>query len=246
MSILGYWNHRALAGSIRLMLNYVGEEYEDRRYQVGSPPDFDKSCWLNEKYSLPFAAPNLPYYINEKENVYLTQTHAILFYLGSKYELQGKTVIQTSNAIMALEVMKDWMDDFFHVTYCEWYECPSELKSDDYQAEKTSELFEKQSAIYLQDTLPKHLKMIEAIFNSNDGKWLVGDALTFSDFTLAEYIDQHLIFSKDCISAECYPGIYSVYINLMDLPEVKAYRNSSNYKPEPLHNRYSHFHTGWV
>ena len=246
MSKLGYWNHRALAGSIRFLLHYVGEEFEDIRYQVGPPPKYDKSEWSDVKNSLPLSAPNLPYYINEADNVFLTQSHAILFYLGGKYNLQGKSLIETTNAIMALEVMQDWMDAFFHVTYCEWYECPTEIKSNEQQAEISSPLFEKKSLQYKCEILPKHLNMLEAIFNANQGQWLVSDSLTFADFALAEYLDQHFIFCNDSISAEFYPGICGVYERFMNLLEISEYRSSSQYKAEPIHNRYSHFHCGWI
>lgn len=33
---------------------------------------------------------------------------------------------------------------------------------------------------------------------------------------------------------------------MLALPLVAAYRASARFAPEPLHNRYSHFHRGWV
>jgi len=63
--ILGYWKLRGLAQHIRLMLEYLGEEYEDKTYTNGPAPDyFDKSDWKPVKFTLGLDFPNIPYYID--------------------------------------------------------------------------------------------------------------------------------------------------------------------------------------
>lgn len=70
---LGYWNVRGLGEDIRMLLYYVGVEYEDRRYNFGPAPDFSRAEWLEDKEKLKeiLDFPNLPYYIDG--NVKLTQ-----------------------------------------------------------------------------------------------------------------------------------------------------------------------------
>ena len=34
-------------------------EFEDRRYDIGAAPDFDKSSWTDEKYELGLDFPNV-------------------------------------------------------------------------------------------------------------------------------------------------------------------------------------------
>ena len=47
--VLGYWNTRVLAHDLRMMLAVGGVQYEDRRYEVGPAPGYDKSQWLSQK-----------------------------------------------------------------------------------------------------------------------------------------------------------------------------------------------------
>ena len=44
--ILGYWKIRGLASQIRYELEYLGVEYEEKHYEQGGAPEFDRSAWL--------------------------------------------------------------------------------------------------------------------------------------------------------------------------------------------------------
>ena len=61
--ILGYWDARGLAQSIRLLLTYAGVDFIDKRYNVGPPPDYDRSEWLNDKFNLGLDFPNVSFFI---------------------------------------------------------------------------------------------------------------------------------------------------------------------------------------
>ena len=64
---LGYWAIRGLAQPIRLLLNYTGTEFVDKKYEVtGSAPNWDVSSWFGIKFSLGLDFPNLPYYMDGK------------------------------------------------------------------------------------------------------------------------------------------------------------------------------------
>ncbi|XP_075396406.1 glutathione S-transferase Mu 2-like isoform X2 [Tenrec ecaudatus] len=86
--ILGYWDVRGLAHCIRLLLEYTDSDYEEKTYIYGGAPDYDKSQWLNEKFKLGFDFPNLPYLIDGPHKI--TQSNAILRYLGRKHNLCGE------------------------------------------------------------------------------------------------------------------------------------------------------------
>ncbi|KAH6934277.1 hypothetical protein HPB50_022857 [Hyalomma asiaticum] len=66
--VVGYWDVRALAQFIRNLLVYKGVQFEDKRYKFGPAPDFDRSDWLKEKFTLGLKFPNLP---NEDETLEL-------------------------------------------------------------------------------------------------------------------------------------------------------------------------------
>ena len=57
--VLGYWNTRALAEPIRLLLHYAGVSFEDKRYELGAPPDYDKGV-RSRSSPLRAAAPLTP------------------------------------------------------------------------------------------------------------------------------------------------------------------------------------------
>uniref|UniRef100_A0A2R5LBF4 glutathione transferase n=1 Tax=Ornithodoros turicata TaxID=34597 RepID=A0A2R5LBF4_9ACAR len=87
--VLGYWDIRGLAEAIRYLLAYAGVEYQDKRYGFGSAPNWTCEEWLAEKYNLGLDFPNLPYYVDD--DVKLTQSLAILKYLGRKHGLAPET-----------------------------------------------------------------------------------------------------------------------------------------------------------
>ncbi|XP_036623688.1 glutathione S-transferase Mu 1-like isoform X1 [Trichosurus vulpecula] len=87
--ILGYWDIRGLAHAIRLLLEYTGANYEEKVYHFGDAPDFDKSQWLDVKFSLGLDFPNLPYLIDGDHKI--TQSNAILRYIARQYNLCGET-----------------------------------------------------------------------------------------------------------------------------------------------------------
>ena len=54
--LLGYWNIRGLAQSIRYLLTYAGVEFDEKLY------DIDKhETWFNEKFNLGFDFPNVSF-----------------------------------------------------------------------------------------------------------------------------------------------------------------------------------------
>ena len=76
------------------MFAYCNVDFEDKMYEVGDGPDFDRSSWLDVKQTLGFEYPNLPYLIDGK--VKLTETVAIMKYIAKKYkpELLGNSAAE--------------------------------------------------------------------------------------------------------------------------------------------------------
>ena len=110
--ILGYWNNRCLVHDLKLILAFNNVNYENKIYNIGNAPNYDKSEWLNEKYNLGLDYPNLPYLIDN--NIKLSQHKSIIVYLGKKYNLFSND----ENFInMTLEVFHDWYIQFTNLTY---------------------------------------------------------------------------------------------------------------------------------
>ena len=115
--IFGYWDNRTIAEPVRLCLAQAGVDYDDVRYSVGGPPDYDRAEWLSVKDTLGMAVPNLPYWI-EPSGLRLSQQRAILLHIAEVTGLAGETAQRHTLVHMALETMHEWMVDFMAVTYC--------------------------------------------------------------------------------------------------------------------------------
>ncbi|KAM7538938.1 hypothetical protein Aperf_G00000053410 [Anoplocephala perfoliata] len=76
--VLGYWNIRGLAEQYRLLLHYLGVEYEEKLYEPGLLRIFIS-------FELGLAFPNLPYYIDG--DFKLMQSSAILEYIADAYDM---------------------------------------------------------------------------------------------------------------------------------------------------------------
>jgi glutathione S-transferase len=47
-----------------MLLWHLNIDFENKMYDVGPAPDYDKSGWLADKFSLGLQFPNLPYLID--------------------------------------------------------------------------------------------------------------------------------------------------------------------------------------
>ena len=248
MYTIGYWNTRAIGEPIRLILEYCNCNFKDVRYHTGKPPSYDKSAWTDNKESLGLAFPNLPYLLvtnNEKEEVIrLTQAHSICRYLGDKFNILGDTVEERAFADSIIEAGRDWMNEFFKVTYCNapWEKEQEEvhLEGSD-QCLQTSHKFEVMKEHYINVTLPIYISRFEALLVqcTEERRYIAGTINpTTADLIIFEYIDQHFIFDEKCL-----PKVLLQYREqCLQLPFLQKYRASARFKGSPLHNRYSHFH----
>ncbi|XP_031823093.1 glutathione S-transferase Mu 2 isoform X5 [Sarcophilus harrisii] len=87
--ILAYWEIRGIAHPIRLLLEYTGTPYKELLYNYEKCSDYDKNEWFKDRYTLGLDFPNLPYLIDG--NTKITQSNAILRYIGRKHKMCGDT-----------------------------------------------------------------------------------------------------------------------------------------------------------
>ena len=52
LPVLGYWNIRGLAQSIRLMLGYLEIDFQEKHYVIGDGPEYSYEDWYKEKFNL--------------------------------------------------------------------------------------------------------------------------------------------------------------------------------------------------
>nr|QST14956.1 GSTmu3a protein [Diaphanosoma celebensis] len=212
--VLAYWDIRGLAQPIRLLLAYTGTEFEDKYYVCGPAPDYDKSCWFDVKYTLGLDFPNLPYYIDG--DVKLTQSNAILRYIGGKHNLLGSTEKER----IRVNLMENELGDFRSVWVGLCY-------NPDFENLKSS---------YHND-LPQKLGALSKFLGGN--KWLAGENITIVDFILYEMLDQHLIFDEKCLND--FGNLNAFHERFRALEKIEAYMKSKKFISHPLNNKRAKF-----
>ncbi|XP_045118417.1 glutathione S-transferase Mu 2-like [Portunus trituberculatus] len=208
--VLGYWKTRCLAQPIRLLLAYKRVNYEDKQYETGDPPEYDKTCWFSVKFNLGLDFPNLPYYIDG--DVKLSQTLAILRYLGRKYGLEGKTEEQMRRIDILVNDAMDFEMQFVDVVYYHYDRKPEYLKK-----------------------LPEKIKEYSDFLGHHS--WFAGEELTFADFLIYEFLDQHRVVFPSCLDA--IPPLQRFMTRFESLESIREYMAGPTFMTAPLFSKYS-------
>uniref|UniRef100_A0A669D913 glutathione transferase n=1 Tax=Oreochromis niloticus TaxID=8128 RepID=A0A669D913_ORENI len=150
---LAYWDIRGLAQPIRLLLEYTGEEYEDKYYVCGEAPNYDKTCWIDVKNKLGLDFPNLPYLLDGDRKI--TQSNAIMRYIARKHNMCGETEDEKIRVDVLENQAMDLRLAFIKLTYLNIDQKPEYLKN-------------------LQCTLKQFSDFL------GGRKWFVGDKVCYS------------------------------------------------------------------
>ncbi|XP_040854560.1 glutathione S-transferase Mu 1 isoform X3 [Ochotona curzoniae] len=228
---LGYWDIRGMCHAIRLLLEYTDTSYEEKRYNMGDAPDYDQSEWLSEKFKLGLDIPNLPYLIDGTHR--LTQSNAILRYLGCKYNLCGETEEEKIRVDILENQAMDNRRQLGSICY-----------SPDFVSVPTGQdlagLNEDLNPVclFFQEKLkPDYLKGLPdklTVYSQFLGKqpWFAGDKITFADFLVYDILDQNRIFAPGCLDA--FPNLKDFVARFEGLPKIAAYIKSSHFIRVPM------------
>ncbi|XP_052035427.1 glutathione S-transferase Mu 7 [Apodemus sylvaticus] len=205
--ILGYWDIRGLAHAIRLLLEYTDSSYEEKRYTMGDAPDYDQSQWLTEKFKLGLDFPNLPYLIDGSRKI--TQSNAILRYLGRKHNLCG----ETEEERIRVDILENQLMDnrMMLARLC-------------YNAD-----FEKLKSGYLEQ-LPGMLRLYSEFLGKRP--WFAGDKITFVDFIAYDVLERNQVFEATCLDA--FPNLKDFIKRFEGLKKISDYMKTSRFLPRPL------------
>jgi len=205
--ILGYWDIRGLAQPIRLLLAYSGEEWENKLYACGSPPEFSRDAWLQDKFSLGLDFPNLPYLIDG--DVKVSQSNAILRYLARKSNLLGKTDEEQTRVDILESEINDFRREYVGMCY--------------------SPNFESLRGPYLEK-LPAKLKLLSDFLG--DRNFFAGENITFPDFIVYEMLDQQKILSPSALND--FPSLQKFQEKVEGQKSISEFLNSSKNFKYPL------------
>ncbi|XP_068211607.1 glutathione S-transferase Mu 4-like [Palaemon carinicauda] len=213
--VLAYWTTRCLAQPIRLLLKYTETEFVDKRYPVGPAPDYDKKEWRSDKITMGLDFPNLPYYIDD--DVRITQSKAILRYLGWKHDLCGNTAQERARIEMLAEQANDVHWEFIVFTY------------DHYDDEQKKKDF--------MSSLPGKFQAFSNFLGER--RWFAGDNISYADFLTYEVLDQHLHLDPNCLKE--FKNLQDFLTRFEELPAIRKYMASAEFLRTPLNNKYAKF-----
>lgn len=205
---LGYFPIRGIVQPIRLLLAFVGETFVNEFY----PLEFDRLSQddptTNQRFvisALDF--PYLPYLIDN--GVKITQDIAIHRYLSRKFNLEPKTDWEKRRLDQVEQVILKYRSlsrNFFHNPLYVGL-IPSYRRS-------------------LQRRLDKLSKFL------GHHRFFSGGGVTYGDFMVYEWIDQHRLWSPDLL--EEYDNLKSFMKRVEKLPGVNRYMSSPEFIDWPL------------
>ena len=193
---LGYWKIRGLAAQIRYMFAFCGVNFEDKMYECGDAPDFDRSSWTDVKQTLGLEYPNLPYLIDGETK--LTETKAIMRYIAKKWrpDLLGTTAAQMGR----IEMLSAHVDTLKGKATMPCYQTGD------------------RDAI-ISECRPILAKLMAA---KGTDKWIAGANLSWLDFYFAELIDMLDKISQGIFYQE-FPGAKEYFDAFVALPGMAEY-----------------------
>ncbi|CAL1275164.1 unnamed protein product [Larinioides sclopetarius] len=213
--ILAYWDLRGRGEPIRYLLHYKKVDFEDKRYPVDAV-GFQE--WPKDKNNLGLDFPNLPYYIDG--DIKLTQSIAIMRYLGQKLGLDGKTDEQKRRVLVAEQQSVDFRDKL-----------RSFVMSDECETIGKEEF----------------LKRVQPMFQLwekflGDRKFLAGDDVTYVDFIVFEHLDCYRLFHETIL--DDYSSVKAYFNRMKILPELQEYMRSPVRRSWPLFGPSAKFGSG--
>eukprot|EP01016_Furgasonia_blochmanni_P008292 TRINITY_DN1334_c0_g1_i1.p1 TRINITY_DN1334_c0_g1~~TRINITY_DN1334_c0_g1_i1.p1 ORF type:complete len:317 (+),score=99.84 TRINITY_DN1334_c0_g1_i1:110-1060(+) len=206
---IGYWAIRGLGAPIRLLLEYVGLPYNDRRY-TGE----DRETWFKtDKPALKTNFPNLPYL---KDGDYaLTESDAILQYIclrAGKPELCRRDDPKEQGKLYEVfGVVTDTKREFYSLCYNPNYDTERE-------------------GIYKNKIQPNLTKLNTLLANQD---YLVG-TISFVDIVLYELLD--VINLQEAAQLDAHENLRKFHARIGALPPIAAYLASPRFIARPVNN----------
>jgi len=211
---LGYWAIHGLAEPIRLILHYTKTPFTNKMYQRGGAPDYNPDVWLREKENLGLDFPNLPYLmINDLK---ITQSKAIMYYLGRKFNLMGTTLEEEAYVLMLCEEIHDLRLKCATLCY------------------GTNEDFETERKEFVETTLFQYFKKFDDYLGKYKSKFIVGNHPTIADIQVYDCLDMCFLFDYENILPKKFGNVKRFVDEFISkFPELKDFIEKSN-KEVPL------------
>jgi glutathione S-transferase len=169
---------------------------------------FDRSSWFDVKPGLKEknSMMNLPYVVDGP--VVISQTNAVLMYLGRKFGLVGSNEQELANVEQVLCQAMDLRNDTVRMAY-----------------------MSGEVAAHLQSS-PAHFEKLEGFLKQIGTPFFGGSTPSVADFHVFEMIEQHQLmaaFAKVDNFFEPFPGLVNLHQAIKDDPKLASYFASEEY-----------------
>ncbi|CAG4982233.1 unnamed protein product [Colias eurytheme] len=195
--VLKYLTLKALGEPIRLLLTYVGQEFEDERWTYEQ--------LYGRRDLIPFG--QLP--VLEIDGKQYAQSLAIGRYLGRKYGLVGDNLEQD----FEIDQNVDFLYDIRGRAATVHYEQDPEIKARKH-AENTKNWY------------PVLLKKLDDIIKENNGHLAAGK-LTWVDFVFAGMFDHLRVMLQMPDLGQQYPRFQQLVDSIYTIPQIKAFSDKA-------------------
>ena len=228
---LGYWGIRGLGQPIRFLLVCAEVSFTEVRLGVLQDgtllsKEEEDEDWANVRSTLNMPFPNLPYLIDSRgsSTIELSQSNAILRYLARSLDFYGDSETERTE----IDVLQDQAYDFRNDIIKTAYTLGTEY----------SEVYDYFSI----HTMPRYLDSFESYLAEREhNRFFVGSRLSLVDFVLYELFWQMTLMVPNSITESSRPILFA-YINAFEeIPEIAAYRKSSNYIEHPVNSPWASF-----
>ncbi|KAL1139717.1 hypothetical protein AAG570_006695 [Ranatra chinensis] len=156
---LTYFNFMGLAEPIRLILKYMGQEFEDVR--------IERSDWPQVKEAMPFG--KVP--VLEIDGKKIHQSTAICRYLGKQAGIAGKNDKESLEIDMIVDTFQDFRMEIVKL-----------------MQEQDPEAKEKKKETLIKETVPYYLAKFDEVIKNNGGH-LVNGSLSWGDIYIISLTD---------------------------------------------------------
>lgn len=210
---MGYWGIRGLGAVLRMIFEYKEAKYKDVQYTSG------EAWFKGRKVELLKMNPlaNLPYIVDGDTCV--SQTNAIMVYLGDKFGMNGEDAAAKTRNLELLCEIYDVRNGIIELSY------PFK------QVNRTEEEFQKNALAKVES--PPFAKFEAWLTHFNTDWFVSASGPGVADFHIWEMLDQHSLLAEKLGKGpilEQFPKCKAFYERFRALPTLQKYFASDAYK----------------